>query len=232
MNSESRASTTPSVDIFTDGGCDSNPGKGGYGVVLVHPEKRMEASGGFRRTTNNRMEIFAAIAGLELLKKPCKVTLHSDSQYLVNAMMEGWVTKWRGKDWWRTNKERAENVGLWQRLLPLSERYQVEFRWLKGHAGHRENERCDQLAMAALRQPNLPPDEGYENKPDFSAGRPRLTEAGQPCWKCATPVIRKTPTKKPKGDYFYEFYLFCPACQTAYQVEEAKRLIPQSASLF
>ena len=220
----------PSVEIYTDGGCEPNPGLGGYGVVLLHPKKRLEASGGFRRTTNNRMEIFAAIRGLELLKKPCEVTLFSDSQYLVKAMMEGWVTKWKSKGWWRTNKERPENVDLWQRLVPLCEQHQVEFRWLKGHAGHPENERCDQLAMAALRQPNLPADEGYENKPETDGRRPGLQE-GEPCRKCATPVIKQTPRKKPKGNYYYEFYLFCPGCKTAYQVEEAKRFIERGSSL-
>jgi ribonuclease HI len=90
----------PSVEVYTDGGCEPNPGPGGYGVVLLHPKKRAEASGGFCLTTNNRMEIYAAIKGLELLKQPCKVTLHSDSQYLVDAIMKGWAAKWKKKNWW------------------------------------------------------------------------------------------------------------------------------------
>src|SRR5882672_3224416 len=93
----------PHVEIYTDGACEPNPGPGGYGAVLQHPKKRLETSGGFRMTTNNRMEIFAAIKALELLKQRCKVTLHSDSQYLVNAMTDGWVDAWRKKGWWRTN---------------------------------------------------------------------------------------------------------------------------------
>src|SRR5438105_4438751 len=153
----------PSVEIYTDGGCEPNPGAGGYGVVLVHPKKRAEVSGGFRLTTNNRMEIYAAIKGLELLKQPCKVTLYSDSQYLVSAIMKGWALAWKKKDWWRTNKERAANVNLWKRLLAFCEMHKVEFLWVKGHAGNLENERCDQLSYAALRQSNLPADEGYEN---------------------------------------------------------------------
>ena len=181
----------PHVEIYADGGCEPNPGPGGYGVVLVHPKKRAEASGGFRLTTNNRMEICAGIKGLELLKQPCKVTLHSDSQYLVSAMREGWVVAWKKRDWWRTNQERAANVDLWERLLALCETHQVEFRWVKGHAGNLENERCDQLSMAALRQLNLPADDGYENKPETEGGRPRLTQEGQPCWKCSTPVIKQ-----------------------------------------
>src|SRR5258708_39716083 len=132
MNEDANKIVTPQVEIYTDGACEPNPGPGGYGCVLLHPKKRAEASGGFRLTTNNRMEIYAAIKGLELLKKPCKVTLFSDSQYLVNAMMAGWVTAWKKKDWWRTNQERAVNVDLWQKLLALCEMHQVNFVWVRG----------------------------------------------------------------------------------------------------
>ena len=221
----------PHVEIYTDGGCEPNPGPGGYGVVLLHPQKRNEASSGFRLTTNNRMEILAAIKGLEMLKQPCKVTLYSDSQYLVNAMMEGWVMEWKKKDWWRTNKERAVNVDLWERLLALCETHQVEFRWVKGHAGNLENERCDQLSIAALRQLNLPADEGYENKTETKGVRPALQE-GEPCRKCSTPVIKRKGRWKQSRDYYYEYHLFCPKCQAAYHVEEAKRFVEQSPSLF
>jgi len=102
MTGRSKKFKQPSVDIYTDGGCEPNPGPGGYGVVLVHPKKRAELSGGFRLTTNNRMEIFAAIAGLEMLKQPCRVTLYSDSQYLVDAMTKGWVESWKRKQWWHS----------------------------------------------------------------------------------------------------------------------------------
>ena len=154
----------PHVEIYTDGGCEPNPGPGGYGALLLHPRKRLPISGGFRKTTNNRMEIYAAIAGLKVLKHPCKVTIYSDSKYVVNAMMAGWVATWKRKGWWRTRTERPENVDLWKRLDALCQTHQVEFRWVKGHAGNLENEQCDQLATAALSQPNLPVDEGYENK--------------------------------------------------------------------
>lgn len=214
------------VEIYSDGGCDPNPGAGGYGVVLIHPKKRAEISGGFRLTTNNRMEIFAAIQGLELLKQPCSVTLYSDSQYLVKAITEGWAEAWKKKDWWRTNKERAVNVDLWTRLLTLCETHEVEFRWVRGHAGNAENERCDQLSMAALRGTDLPVDNGYENKTEDTGGRPPLTEASQPGWKCATPVIRQEPRKRRiHAGYYYEYYLRCPNCQATYTVEEAKRQI-------
>ena len=156
----------PQVDIYTDGGCDPNPGPGGYGAVLLHRQKRAEISGGFRQTTNNRMEIYAAIKGLELLKRPCLVTVHSDSQYVVKAMMAGWVLGWKKRHWWRTKQERACNADLWQRLVALCQLHRVKFVWVRGHAGNRENERCDQLSTAALRKPHLPVDEGYENPTD------------------------------------------------------------------
>ena len=234
MSDNSKAVEWPAVEIYTDGGCEPNPGAGGYGAVLLHSKtgQRKEAHGGFRATTNNRMEIYAAIAGLEMLKQPCKVTLYSDSQYLVKAMMEGWVATWKKKDWWRTNTERAENVDLWKRLDELCQTHQVEFRWVKGHAGNVENECCDRLSMTALRQMNLPADEGYENKPANEGRRPGIQE-GEPCRKCSTPVIKQTSHKKPKHDFYYEYYLLCPnpKCQTTYTVEEAKRFVEQAPTL-
>jgi len=176
------------------------------------------------------MEIYAAIAGLELLKQPCKATIYSDSKYVVDAMMAGWVTAWKQKGWWRKKTERPENVDLWQRLDVLCQTHQVEFRWVKGHAGNLENERCDQLSVAALRQPNLPADEGYENKPETEGERLKLQE-GEPCRKCSTPVIKRKGKWKPSRDYYYDYHLFCPNCQTTYHVEEAQRFVEQPPSL-
>ncbi|MBN2339103.1 MAG: ribonuclease HI [Acidobacteria bacterium] len=150
------------VEIFTDGACRRNPGPGGYGVVLVHESGRRELSGGFRLTTNNRMEILAAIVGLEALKEPCRVRLYSDSQYLVHAIEKGWAARWRAAGWKRNSREKAVNPDLWERLLGLCRVHQVEFRWVRGHAGHPENERCDRLATAAADAPDLAVDEGYE----------------------------------------------------------------------
>lgn len=150
------------VTIYTDGGCEPNPGAGGYGAVLIAGNARKELSGGFCLTTNNRMEIYAAIAGLEALKFPCNVKLFSDSRYLVDAMTKGWILKWKANNWRRNKKEKALNIDLWKRLLPLCEQHEVRFEWVKGHAGHRHNERCDELAMKALKRPNLSVDEGYE----------------------------------------------------------------------
>lgn len=152
------------VTIYTDGGCDPNPGPGGYGVVLIYGSRRKELSGGFRHTTNNRMELYAAIQGLEALTEPCQVTLYSDSEYLVNAMTKGWAARWKKRGWMRNSKEEALNPDLWERLLALCEVHQVSFVWLRGHAGTPENERCDQLSARARLRKDLPVDEGYENK--------------------------------------------------------------------
>ncbi len=135
------------VEIFTDGSCSGNPGPGGYGVVLRFGEYEKELSGGEKETTNNRMELMAAIAGLEALKERCSVTLYSDSKYLVDAINCGWAVRWRENGWMRTKKEQALNSDLWERLLMLIERHQVNLVWVKGHAGHPENERCDKLAV-------------------------------------------------------------------------------------
>ena len=136
------------VDIFTDGACSGNPGPGGYGVVLRFDTVEKELSGGEPNTTNNRMELMGVITGLSALKEPCDVTLTTDSKYVVDSITKGWVYGWKRKGWIKSDKKPALNVYLWERLLPLLERHQVQFVWVKGHAGHPENERCDALAVA------------------------------------------------------------------------------------
>ena len=150
------------ITIYTDGACLGNPGPGGYGVVLLYDGHRKELSGGYRKTTNNRMEMMAAIVGLRALKQPCEITLYSDSRYVVQAMSEGWARRWRTKGWKRNATELAKNPDLWAEMLELSERHAVSYKWVKGHAGNLGNERCDALAVAAANQPNLPPDAAYE----------------------------------------------------------------------
>lgn len=149
------------VELFTDGACSGNPGKGGYGAILRYKDKSKEFSEGFHRTTNNRMEILAVIVGLEALNEPCNVSVYSDSKYVVDAINQGWVYKWEAKGWMRTPKEPALNVDLWERLLVLLEEHNVEFHWVKGHNGHPENERCDRLAVAAAAGEELSEDEEY-----------------------------------------------------------------------
>jgi ribonuclease HI len=155
----------PDVTIYTDGGCIDNPGPGGYGAVLIYQGHRKELSAGYRRTTNNRMEIMAAIAGLEALKHRCRVTIYSDSQYLVNAIEQGWARRWQEKGWWRNRQEKALNPDLWEQLLALCEKHEVHFRWIRGHAGTAENERCDELAREAALGKNQAVDELYERTP-------------------------------------------------------------------
>ena len=212
------------VTIFTDGGCEPNPGPGGYGVILISGNTQKELTGGFSLTTNNRMELFAAIAGLQALKFPCMVKLYSDSRYLVDSMTKGWAQKWRENGWWRNKKAKASNIDLWEKLIALCNKHQVEFEWVKGHAGLDANERCDKLSMEALKQPNLPADEGYEQRPEDSSAS-KITQEGQSCRKCSTPVVKKVPRRKqkPAQTYYYEYYLYCPNCRTMYMVEEAKR---------
>jgi len=135
------------VNLYTDGACRGNPGPGGWGAILVYGRHERELSGGERETTNNRMELMAAISGLEALKEPCAVTLYSDSKYLVDAFLLGWVEGWR-QSGWRRGRDELKNPDLWERLYGLTKIHKVEFVWVKGHAGHEYNERCDRLATA------------------------------------------------------------------------------------
>jgi ribonuclease HI len=161
------------VTIHTDGGAIGNPGPGGYGVVLRYGPHRKELSGGYRMTTNNRMELMACIVALEALKEPCSAVLYSDSRYVVDGITKGWAKRWRRHGWERTRGEKAENVDLWVRLLSLYEKHDVTFRWVKGHAGRPDNERADQLATKAAQRENLPPDIRFEAGETDSL-RPRL----------------------------------------------------------
>lgn len=154
------------VDIFTDGSSRGNPGPGGYGSILRYVDRNgrvheKELSQGFRCTTNNRMELLGVIKALEALKSPCDITLYSDSQYVVNAFNQHWVEGWLKRDWKNAKKEPVKNPDLWKRLLAAKEPHQMTFVWVKGHAGHPENERCDALATAAADGDNLIEDEGF-----------------------------------------------------------------------
>ena len=151
------------VVAWTDGACSGNPGPGGYGVILTFEGERRELGRGFRRTTNNRMEILAVIAALEALREPCEVTIHADSRYVVDAIEQGWARRWRANGWKRNAKERALNPDLWERLLAELSRHRVRFVWVRGHSGHDENERADELAVAAIRGGELEIDAGYES---------------------------------------------------------------------
>jgi ribonuclease HI len=158
--------TTKEVVIYTDGACIGNPGPGGYGVVMNYREHRKELSAGFRLTTNNRMEILGCVAALSALKEPCRVTLYSDSQYVVNTMTKSWALNWKRRDWKRKDKRGdlvdALNVDLWQQMLELCDKHTVQFKWVRGHNGNEGNERCDELARAAAAAKMLGIDAAYE----------------------------------------------------------------------
>lgn len=146
------------ITIYTDGSSRGNPGPGGFGTVLLSGNYRKEISGGYRKTTNNRMELLAVIAGLEALKKTgMDVTIYSDSKYVVDSVEKGWLWGWVKKGF-----KGKQNADLWKRFIPVYKLQKVKFQWVKGHAGIPENERCDQLAVEAAEQPNLPPDFEYE----------------------------------------------------------------------
>ena len=157
------------VVIYTDGSCDPNPGCGGYGAILrLGPDKKI--SKGYRKTTNNRMELMAGVKALQTLTEPCRITLYSDSQYVVNSISKGWARKWRDNGWMRNKKDHAENPDLWESILQLCDTHEVEFRWVKAHSSDsgnvhaKYNNMCDQLAKSAAKRPtsDLLVDEGYE----------------------------------------------------------------------
>ncbi|WP_370598457.1 ribonuclease HI [Plesiomonas shigelloides] len=148
------------IALFTDGSCLGNPGPGGYGIVLRYRQHEKQLSGGFRLTTNNRMELLAAIIGLETLKEPCHVDLTTDSQY-VRQGITSWIHNWKKRGWKTASKQPVKNADLWQRLDLAAARHDVAWHWVKGHAGHRENELCDQLARSAAENPTQD-DTGYQ----------------------------------------------------------------------
>ncbi len=148
------------ISIYTDGAAQGNPGPGGYGVILKYNNHVKEISGGFRLTTNNRMELLAVITGLEAIKKGgIPVSIYSDSQYVVKAVEQGWIWGWEKK-----NFAKKKNADLWRRYIPLHQKFKPKFHWVRGHAGHVENERCDYLAVQAATSPGLQVDEGYEQR--------------------------------------------------------------------
>ena len=152
------------VVIYTDGSAIKNPGPGGYGVVLLSGKKRQEFSGGYRLTTNNRMELAACIVGLKSLKAKSRIILYSDSKYVVDSIEKGWARRWWANRWMRNKREKVENHDLWRQLLRLCDQHEVEFVWVAGHAGNPENERCDQLSKQAALQKGLPPDIEFEKQ--------------------------------------------------------------------
>ena len=136
------------VTLYTDGACSGNPGPGGWGAILIYKDYKKEMSGGDRETTNNKMELTAAIEGLSALKEKCRIQLYSDSKYLIDGITKGWARSWRSKGWKKSDGKPALNVDLWEKILELDDYHEIEYIWVKGHAGNPYNERCDRLAVA------------------------------------------------------------------------------------
>lgn len=241
------------IQVYTDGSAIGNPGPGGWAALLFEGGRKREISGGFRQTTNNRMELYAAIMALESLPVGVKVRLFSDSSYLVAGITQGWAEKWRSKGWRQTKSKPTPNADLWARLLTAAGQRSVSWEWVPGHTGHKENERANLLAQRAALGRNLPADEGYENQPAGAQNglpglfdspetaempeveenppvkpaerRGKVVREGQPCRKCGTPVVKRAPKRKISGkqSHYYEYYLVCPNCGTIYLVDEAKK---------
>jgi ribonuclease HI len=163
----------PKVVMYTDGACTGNPGPGGYAAVILKGSERKEISGGYRLTTNNRMELMAAIEGLRAIPQRSDVLLYTDSRYLSDAINLHWVNSWRARNWRKSSKEKVLNVDLWKLLLQELDRHQVRIEWVEGHAGVKENERADRLSVQAAQRSGLPPDTGYEN-PNGESRQPGL----------------------------------------------------------
>jgi len=227
----------PNIDLFSDGAAEPNPGKGGYGIILSWKGRRKEFSQGYKISTNNRMELLGVITGLEKIKTKAFVNVYTDSKYVIDGIENGWAEKWKANNWYKSNKEKAINIDLWERLLNLISQHEVKFNWVKGHAGHPENERCDYLATQAILSDNLIEDTGFELqetiKSENSNAFRKIKNEGDLCRKCNTPVVKVVPAKrklKPDQNYYYEYYMYCPGCKTQYNVEEAKRFIDDSDS--
>lgn len=226
----------PEVHIFSDWGANPNPGPGGYGVILKYGDHKKDFSQGYKKTTNNRMELMGAITGLQKLKARSKVILTTDSQYTINGIQKWWAKKWRANNWFRTGTQKAQNWDLWEILLLEVEKHDVHFAWIKWHTGHIENEFCDELATLAMQKKDLLVDTWYIEAPE----KPKQTKTtssklwlisefeltGTDCKKCLNPLEKKYPKHTKKTllkEYYYEYYHHCPACKTNYMLQEAKR---------
>lgn len=238
----------PEIELYTDGGAEPNPGKGGFGVILRYKGRQKEFFQGYELTTNNRMELMAVIFGLEQLKTKSNVQVFSDSKYVIDGITKGWAKKWKQNGWKRKQNTKAINSDLWDRLLTAISKHIVVFNWVKGHAGHPENERCDTLANIGINSKEALTDPGYEpqemdndqtitvNNNYTTQSKTKIEKENDKCRKCGTPVIKKLrkETKKinPNQAYYYAYILICPSCKTMYMTEDAKREIKPERNLF
>ena len=226
----------PEIELFTDGGAEPNPGKGGFGLILSYKGSQKEFFEGYELTTNNRMELMAVIFGLEKIKTKAAVTVFSDSKYVIDGIEKGWAKNWERNNWIRRKGNLVLNKDLWERLLDVIDKHIVTFNWVKGHAGHIENERCDFLANKGINSENKIKDEGYLEYLEHIDWyqEQKIEKVGDLCRKCNTAVIKKSTKNrklKPNQNYYYEYYLFCPNCKAMYMVEGAKRYLPGNSTL-
>ncbi|MCP9760239.1 hypothetical protein EGI20_13130 [Aquitalea sp. S1-19] len=197
---------------------------GGYGVLLSYGSATKELSGGFRMSNKRRMELHAAIVALESIKESCRVTIHSDSAYLVETMALGRAQKWKEKKWLKSDNSPAANRDLLGKLIEQSVRHEVE--WISSSTSsiNELEHRISYIAISAMANPDLPTDDGCEAKKNTMPDGSKITQEGQACRKCGTSVTKQTPKRKPRStqEYYYDYYLYCPSCKTMYMVEEAK----------
>ncbi len=235
----------PEVELYSDWWAKPNPGRGGYGIILCYKWVKKEFYQGYKITTNNRMELTGIIIGLSKLKTKSKVSIYTDSRYTINWIEKWWAQKWKQNNWYRTKKEKAVNYDLWEKLLDLVWKHEVKFIWVKWHNWHIENERCDELATLSMNMKKLLIDKNYileennnqttllkENKKEIIKTfwkwdkKIKVKKVWDPCRKCWTKVIKKIPkhTKKTlEKSYYYEYFLFCPYCNTNYMTQDWKR---------
>lgn len=236
----------PDIELYSDGGAEPNPGKGGFGVILCYKGMKKEFFKGYELTTNNRMELMGVIFGLEQLKTKSNVQVFTDSKYVIDGITKGWAEKWKKNGWKRKKNIKAINSDLWDRLLNAISDHIVKFNWVKGHTGHIENERCDTLAEYGIKSKEPIEDIGYESQEIANhqsipinstfTKKSKIEKEGDECRKCGEPVIKKIrkETKKIKSNqtYYFEYILLCPSCKTMYTTEDAKREITIENNLF
>ena len=238
----------PEVELYSDWWANPNPGVWGYWIILCYKWVKKEFMQGYKLTTNNRMEMTWVITWLSKLKTKSKVMIFTDSQYTINWIQKWWAKKWKSNNWYRTKNDKAVNYDLWEILLDLVEKHEVNFTWVKWHNWHIENERCDELATLAmdmdilLDDKNFIPNELKDNQITIPTQDTKKLEIiktlwkwdpsikvekeNDPCKKCWTPVIKKKPkhTKKTlTKSYYYEYFFSCPYCKTNYMTNDAKR---------
>lgn len=239
----------PQVELYSDWWANPNPWKWWYGIILSCNWITKEFYQGYAFTTNNRMELLWVINWLSKLKKKSKVMIFTDSQYTINGIEKWWAKKWKSNNWYRTKTQKAVNFDLWEQLLILTQEHEVSFTWVKGHNGHIQNERCDELATKSMSMDNILEDSWFqwEDKKNINSlfksetdqnntqkiikvlwkwdSSLKIEKENDPCKKCLTPVIKKIPKHTKKTllkKFYYKYYFSCPNCKTNYMTNDAK----------